>query len=407
MVSADATVGLGATGIHSGHRPSRRCPQPSRSRYRHAGVRTKLPHVPKLLTEIPQDVRGLLRASRGMFSLADAREAGITPGRIRRLLDARLLVRVGDGIYVSAAAYQSLDAWERFHVQARAFSTSCSTAFLSGWSAVVMWRLPTVGSPPLLPVVLEPKVAPRGSSVTRYGRILVADLPQHHRWRIGPARVVSRAWAALEVARTSPLPDALIVADAAARAGADLAEGVQYMTHWAGVPNARWVAEHANPNAESALESLGRFTCIEFILPMPVCNAWVGADAPRFRVDGLWPFHWSAFEGDGAIKYDDRPDASRIVAAQNEREWYLRRLGLDLARFTWDLARRRREELAGRFRALLRDNPPRSEPIRWWKHVPGVGPVDPDVGDWPSPHPTAVVLPPLHPPAWAPSWELR
>ena len=57
------------------------------------------------------------------------------------------------------------------------------------------------------------------------------------------------------------------------------------------------------------------------------------------------------------MKYDDRPDASRIVAAQNEREWYLRRLGLDVVCYGWTLATSRRGELGARFAALLRDNP--------------------------------------------------
>jgi hypothetical protein len=148
-----------------------------------------------------------------------------------------------------------------------------------------------------------------------------------------------------------------------------------------------------NPAAESALETLGRFTCMEFDLPMPVCNAWVGSSGPVYRVDGLWPFHWSAYEADGALKYDNRPDASSIVAAQSEREFYLRRLGLDVARYGWDLGFRRRAALAERFSALLRDNPARAEPIRWWKHVSGVGPVKPEPADWPSPHPVSVVLP--------------
>jgi hypothetical protein len=352
--------------------------------------------MPRILVTLPEDVRGLLSANDGLFRLCQARQAGITHGRIRRLVDAQLLTRVGDGIYVSAQEYQAIDAWERFQIRSRALSIAYAKAFLTGWSAVSIWRLPTVGYPPRLPVALEPKQVAGGSSVTPNGRILVGGLAPHHRWRIGSIKVVSRAWAALDVARKSPLSDALIVADAAARTGADLAEAVQFMHRWEGIAQASWVAQHANGNAETALETLGRFTCIEFGLPMPVCNAWVGVDGPRFRVDGLWPFHWSAFEADGAIKYNNRPDASRVIAKQNEREWYLRRLGLDFARYTWELARWRRPELAGRFRALLRDNPPRSQPIRWWKDVPGVGPVDPEACDWPSPSPLAITLPLVH-----------
>src|SRR5918994_3953138 len=181
-------------------------------------------------------------------------------------------------------------------------------------------------------------------------------------------------------------PHGLVVADAAVRQGVDLDSVLQHMARWKGIHRARWLTRHANPTAESALETLGRFTCMEFDLPMPVCNAWVGSSSPVYRVDGLWPFHWSAYEADGALKYDNRPDASSIVAAQSEREFYLRRLGLDVARYGWDLGFRRRATLAERFAALLRDNPARAEPIRWWKHVPGVGPVEPEPADWPSPH---------------------
>jgi hypothetical protein len=108
---------------------------------------------------------------------------------------------------------------------------------------------------------------------------------------------------------------------------------------------------------------VGRFTCIEFHLPMLESNAWVG------------------------------PDAAAIVLAQTEREWYLRRLGLDIARYDWVLAIRRRHELASRFAALLRANPAPPVSIRWWKIVPGVGPAQPDPADWPSPLPTGCVLP--------------
>lgn len=101
-------------------------------------------------------------------------------------------------------------------------------------------------------------------------------------------------------------------------------------------------------------------------------------------MDGLWPWHWAVFEADGAVKYNQRPDASTIVAAQNEREWRLRRLGLDFARFGWELGVHRRPVLGARFRQLLNDNPVRRKPVRWWKHVAGLGPVEPTAQDWPG-----------------------
>jgi hypothetical protein len=205
--------------------------------------------------------------------------------------------------------------------------------------------------------------------------------------------VVSNAWATADLARSAPVYDGLIVADSAVRNGADLSEVLTHMSRWLGVSRARWVADHADSNSESALETMGRFGCIEFDLPVPVSNAWVGRDGPELRLDHLWPFHWSAGEADGAVKYNNREDAAKIVKDQNDREFYLRRLGLDFARYGWVEAYYRRQELAGRFSALLRDNPPRDEPIRWWKDVPGEGPVEPNAEDWPSPHPLGLILP--------------
>jgi hypothetical protein len=349
--------------------------------------------MPKVLTDLPGVIVALLAAGHGLFTAEAARAKGIGSDRLGRLVDAGLLTRVAHGSYASAADHRRLRPWDRHRIEARAFANGRPGAFVTGWSAVAIWRLPTVGRPPVRPSALWPKARGRGSTTTRHGRLLIADLPIEHRWRVGATKVVSRGWAAVDVARTGPVAHGLVVADAALRRGADLAGVVGHMRRWPGMERARWVVDNADPGAESALETLGRFACLEALLPMPVSNAWVGHDRPVFRVDGLWPWHWAAHEADGAVKYDDRPDASRIVAAQNDREWYLRRLGLDVVRYGWALASGDRGELAARFSALLRDNPAREVPIRWWKNVPGVGPVVPVAADWPEPGPPRGGLP--------------
>jgi hypothetical protein len=42
-------------------------------------------------------------------------------------------------------------------------------------------------------------------------------------------------------------------------------------------------------------------------------------------------------------------------------------------RYGWDLAFGDREQLAERFRAVLADNPPRSQPVPWWSFYDLVG----------------------------------
>ena len=178
----------------------------------------------------------------------------------------------------------------------------------------------------------------------------------------------------VELARTARLPDSLVVADEAARRGLDLEGVIPHMRRWPGIKRAAWVVEQAEPTIESPLETLGRFTFIEYYLPMPVTNAWVGRDGPEWRLDGLLPWHWWGYEGDGALKYDNREDASKIVREQQEREFQLRRLGLDILRFGWPDAYPNRQPLLDKVRAMFGDRPPRGTAIKWWKDVPGHGP---------------------------------
>jgi hypothetical protein len=349
--------------------------------------------------ELPADVAEILRRGGGVFRVKDADAAGIDAGKILRLSKSGLLTRLAEGCYVATERIAELDEWSLLRERARAFSLSCDEdAFITGWAAAVQWKLRTAGVPPRLPTAVRVRPSGTGSTQTPHGRVLVAQVPDEHLYSVGKRvvrrwDVVSSGWAAMDVARTAPLYDGLIVADSAVRAGADLGDVLRFMRRWSGVSRARWVADHADPHSESAIETMGRFTCIEFDLPMPVSNAWVGLDGPEFRLDHLWPYHWSAGEGDGAVKYNNRADAAKIVREQNEREFSLRRLGLDFARYGWVEAYYRRRELASKFSALLQDNPPRDVPIRWWKDVPGGTPVAPTPADWPSPQPLGLILP--------------
>ncbi|PZF80542.1 type IV toxin-antitoxin system AbiEi family antitoxin domain-containing protein [Jiangella anatolica] len=350
--------------------------------------------MPARLLTLPADVVELLDRCFGVVDVAAAARAGVDESRLRRLAAAGLLVRLAPGCFAAAAAVSAASPWARFRLGSRAFALySRGAAALTGWSAVVTWQLPTVGPAPARATAIRPSGAGHKVRSSRYGSLAVATVPAELVRRVQCIDVMSPAWAVIDAARTGPIVPALVAADAAAAAGHDLRDAVGAMAGWPRVARARWVAEYADPRAESPLETLGRFACLQFDLPLPVSNAWVGAEEPEYRVDGLWPFHGVAFEADGALKYDNRPDAARIVARQGEREWRLRRLGLEVVRFGWDLAWRNRAELAARFAAVLCDNAPRRRPVRWWKHVPGIGAVEPVPADWPSPGRTGVVLP--------------
>lgn len=345
--------------------------------------------------QLPADVAALLEG-RGVFRVADARAAGISSPRIRRLARANLLTVVAPGCYVSTARLAPLDAWEKHRELARAFALSCDVPVLvTSWAAAYQWKLRMAGPVPRLPTVVHPE--PGRSWRSKYARVTTGSVPNEHQKAVGKRGrrrwgLVSMPWAVGDIARLAPVPDALIVADSALRAGAELSAVPILFSSWRGVARARWVAEHADGLSESAIETLGRFTCMAFDLPMPVSNAWVGETGPEFRVDHLWPHHRAVGEADGAVKYEVE-SAAAVVRKQNDRDFRLRRLGLDVVHYGWDEAFRNRRQLAERFAALLRDNPPDREPLRWWKHVPDGEPVAPNSDDWPSPHPLGLILP--------------
>jgi hypothetical protein len=131
----------------------------------------------------------------------------------------------------------------------------------------------TIGTPPLLPTVARAYPARRRSSRTRYGVIRPTRIPADHYAIHDGCPVASPAWMVCDLARMSPRPAGLIVADAVMRAGtsrSDLLDVVDHMSHWPGVSAASWIAQHADGRAESGLETLGRLGWIEADLPISV-----------------------------------------------------------------------------------------------------------------------------------------
>lgn len=350
--------------------------------------------------ELPSDIAHILKRGSGVIDVATASAAGVDRQRLARLCRNGRLLRLAHGAYVSIEEYNDATPWEQYELKSRAYATSCAQfTFLAEWSAASVWNLPTIGEPPDLPVVIQHKARSTGSTTTERAHIRVANTPSDHWLLFGPENglqipIMSPAWTVLDLARTAPVHHALAAVDAALHAGEPVQETAPLFAHWEGARRMQWVLEHADERAESPIETLGRFTCILYRLPMPVTNAWIGETRPERRVDGLWPWHWVAHEADGAVKYDNRADASSVVTAEKEREWRIRReLGIDVVRYDAGLAFRQRKELAARFATVLANNPPRSEPIRWWKHERDRGPVTPEPFDNPSPEPTAIIMP--------------
>jgi len=137
-----------------------------------------------------------------------------------------------------------------------------------------------------------------------------------------------------------------------------------------GIKTAQWALEHADARAESPLETLGRHSFLSAGLPPPLSNVWMRTDATWFRVDHLIPSTGVILEADGAVKYNNRPDADAIVRSEKERERLLRQAGFAVGRYSWSDAVNAPRTIPSRAAQAGRSRPPGSPPTCWTLEPP-------------------------------------
>jgi Transcriptional regulator, AbiEi antitoxin len=314
--------------------------------------------------DLPDDIAALLTQGHGVITVAAAEHVGVSPERLERLVRHGRLTRLRRGVY---GASVNLAPWTAYEREVRAALLICrEESWATRWAGVVAHGLPHLGPPPsLIHLVRDkaPGVRPASHGRTR---TLVATLPVSARTVAGGMRTCVAERVALDLARHASFVEALVVTDAVLYRGlttpADLVAEAERHAPWPGGRRAGRVSGHADPRAESPLETLGRSACIEFDLPVPLSNVWVGDGYPEYRVDHLWPDHWLIGEGDGLNKYEDRG----AIEAEKERQWRLEQLGFTVVRYGWRLAYSRRAVLAARFAERLERTGIPSGSARWW-----------------------------------------
>lgn len=324
------------------------------------------------LRRLPGDVLDLLAVRGGIFTARDAQAKGITLNRLRRLREAGLLMRLARGVYAEVETSENAGPWSAFALRSRAFTLAHGpNAYAAGWSAVAIHGLPTISPPPARPVVIVADSRGRLDDDTCYGRVRSSQLPSTHRSLVDECQVTSIERTVIDIARTAPRDEALVVADAALAWGLEresLLSVVDDAYRWPGVAAAAWIVGHADPYSETAIETLGRLAFIEGDLPVPISNAWIELGSRRVRPDHLLDDLWMVFEGDGAQKYNNRVDAGSVIDQQREREWWLRNAGFEIGvRYGWKLARYDRTGLTKRIRASIANRPPRPRRCEWYR----------------------------------------
>lgn len=283
----------------------------------------------------------------GPFTRAQAIAAGYSPSRIRRLLADGTWVVVRQGVYVPTSTVTALaDDPRRRHALAVAAVLLAlgRDAVGAGSSAARILGLDILGEPTELVVLVNGKTM-RGVRRDDYV-IRRAALPAEHRTACHGVPITTAARTVVDLAREWPLAHAVVAADSALRTGRtslpELHTVLADCTGWPGLQHASRVVDLADPDCESALESISRVAMHTEGIPTPRTQVVISdANGAFARVDFLWDGVRVIGEADGLAKYepDGRRNVRDIVRAEKHREERLADAGYEVVRWGWQDAR--------------------------------------------------------------------
>jgi Protein of unknown function (DUF559) len=189
-------------------------------------------------------------------------------------------------------------------------------------------------SPELVTLTCGPRMR-RRSRPTAGILFRIAKLPDQHVTSACGTKVTTQARTVVDLARTLPFVEAVVVADSALRAGQltkeELTNVCDDCRRWPGIGQARRAVAFSDGLAESVLESCARVMFDAFGLEPPQLQVTVRGPGFVCRVDFCWERHKTIAEADGLGKYATGED----MLAQFRRDRLLRDAGYKVVHFTW------------------------------------------------------------------------
>lgn len=307
-----------------------------------------------------------------MGTAATWRAAGLSGTQLAKLVGTGELVRVRYGVYAKASlvAAAGTEPALGHALQVAGVRGRTRAGVASHHSAALMWGLRLLGKPPDGTVTLT--VAP-GARVGSYRRASVvrhaAELPDGHVTKLYGLPVTTAARTVIDLARTSPFMDGVVVADSALyerhASRTELRRVLGRCDRWPGISRARHVVDFANGLAESVFESCARVVFRDQGLPAPELQVHItGRDRTMIaRVDFFWRAYNVIAEADGLLKYD----SGERAIAERKRDRLLQEAGFDVIHFTWQELFGDPSRVAARIREAFARARGRagSQPVRW------------------------------------------
>jgi Protein of unknown function (DUF559) len=274
-----------------------------------------------------------------VMSAKQWRAEGVSPALMRSLVRSGQLVRMRQGVY---ATKRAMDWAEGDPVLAHVLTVRAAKATVGGnavasyHSAALLHRLSLLKPPPEGAVALTlPSARPWNRARPADVVFHASDLPPADVTRLYDLPVTTAARTVMDLARTLPFMDAVVVADSALQqekaTKPELHQILKESAGWPGVKQARQVIEFADERAESPLESAARVVFEQSGLEPPELQATIHGPTFAYRVDFLWRARQVIAEADGLVKYNERKD----LLAERERDHLLHEAGYTVVHFTW------------------------------------------------------------------------
>lgn len=295
----------------------------------------------------------LVGRQHGLVTARQMCEVGLDAHDVDRLVQAGRLVRLRRGVYVDTDAWEGLDPFrERPVLRMRAAQlslTSTSYAFSHDSSAIVL----RMGAPdPRTALVHVSRTKVHGDAVRAGVKHHLAPYLPGDVEEVDGLRVLDRPRTALDMVREHGRAHGLAACDAAMRHGVTregLSERLARMKDWPHSRCMRWCIEHAEPLAETYLESLVRDFVLELGIGRPELQFGLSDGVTTAFADMVVKRHF--FEADGLLKYaPDNPSGmapAAVLTEEKQRHDFLTGFKLGGSRLTYvDLFAGRRAALA-------------------------------------------------------------
>lgn len=295
----------------------------------------------------------LMQRQHGLVTSKQLAGAGLDANDLRRLLGVGRLVRVRRGVYADRDAWDALDPFREQPVlrirAARMGLRSTAYAFSHDSAAIPL----DMGAPdPRTSLVHLSRSKVHGDAVRNGVKHHLAPYRAEDVTEVDGLPVLARARTALDMVREHGRAHGLAACDAAMRQGvtrAELVDELVRMNAWPHSRCMRWCIQHADPLAESYLESLVRDFVLELGIGVPECQFGLSDGHTTAFADIVVCRHF--FEADGLLKYPlgnpSGKDPDVVLVEEKRRHDFLTGFKLGSTRLTYvDLFSGRRVALA-------------------------------------------------------------